>query len=216
MPVITVFTIFRLLTDFVCLYNYEFWLSLCKIVRSSVILLLPFFKFCSNQYNMMQVLFCFHCNWLIKIRKDMFCRLRNYLIIGKFLRKLLQIIIYVRHTRLKMESVLCNPRNTTGYRMISMSPNVSSARLVTSWKRLFVTLNCVIWYSYQVVTQKKIIYGTALRKLFGTWVSTIIIQPNSFLATCPRHDMAENASFSVLNKEPCWDCLAAKGTQSWP
>jgi hypothetical protein len=30
-----------LLTDFVCLYNYEFLLSLCKIVRSSVILLLP-------------------------------------------------------------------------------------------------------------------------------------------------------------------------------
>ena len=38
---IAVFTVFRLLTDFVCLYNYEFWLSLCKIVRSSVILLLP-------------------------------------------------------------------------------------------------------------------------------------------------------------------------------
>jgi hypothetical protein len=34
---------FRLLTDFVCLYNYEFGLSLCKIVRSSVILLLPLF-----------------------------------------------------------------------------------------------------------------------------------------------------------------------------
>ena len=31
-------------TDFVCLYNYEFWLSLCKIVRSSVILLLPLFS----------------------------------------------------------------------------------------------------------------------------------------------------------------------------
>ena len=30
-----------MLTDFVCLYNYEFWLSLCNIVRSSVILLLP-------------------------------------------------------------------------------------------------------------------------------------------------------------------------------
>ena len=28
---------------FVCLYNYEFWLPLCKIVRSSVILLLPLF-----------------------------------------------------------------------------------------------------------------------------------------------------------------------------
>ena len=38
---LTVFTVFRLLTDFVCLYNYEFGLSLCKIVRSSVILLLP-------------------------------------------------------------------------------------------------------------------------------------------------------------------------------
>ena len=31
------------LTDFVCLYNYEFLLSLCKIARSSVILLLPLF-----------------------------------------------------------------------------------------------------------------------------------------------------------------------------
>jgi hypothetical protein len=28
---------------FVCLYTYEFWLSLCKIVRSSVILFLPLF-----------------------------------------------------------------------------------------------------------------------------------------------------------------------------
>jgi hypothetical protein len=36
--VITVFTVFRLLTDFVFLYTYEFWLSLCKIARSSVIL----------------------------------------------------------------------------------------------------------------------------------------------------------------------------------
>jgi hypothetical protein len=42
--VITVFTVFRLLTDFVCLYNYEFGLSLCKIVRSSVILLLPLLR----------------------------------------------------------------------------------------------------------------------------------------------------------------------------
>ena len=37
------FSVFRLLTDFVCLYTYEFWLSLCKIVRSSVIVLLPLF-----------------------------------------------------------------------------------------------------------------------------------------------------------------------------
>jgi len=32
-----------LLTDFVSLYTYEFWFSLCKIVWSSVILLLPLF-----------------------------------------------------------------------------------------------------------------------------------------------------------------------------
>jgi len=41
--VITVFTVF------VCLYNYEFWLSLCKIVRSSVILLLPLFSLTDDQ-----------------------------------------------------------------------------------------------------------------------------------------------------------------------
>ena len=40
------FRVFRLLTDFVCLYNYEFWLSLYKIDRSSVILLLPLFVVC--------------------------------------------------------------------------------------------------------------------------------------------------------------------------
>ena len=34
---------FPWLTDFVCLYTYEFWLSLCKIVRSSEILLLPLY-----------------------------------------------------------------------------------------------------------------------------------------------------------------------------
>ena len=46
-----VFTVFRLLTDFVCLYNYEFWLSLCKIVRSSVILLLPLFNATFNNIS---------------------------------------------------------------------------------------------------------------------------------------------------------------------
>ena len=35
------FDSFPVVDWFVCLYTYEFWLSLCKIVRSSVILLLP-------------------------------------------------------------------------------------------------------------------------------------------------------------------------------
>jgi hypothetical protein len=49
--VITVFTVFRLLTDFVCLYNYDFLLSFCKIVRSSVILLLPLLDKIFGQVN---------------------------------------------------------------------------------------------------------------------------------------------------------------------
>ena len=46
--VITIFRVFRLLSDFVSLYTYEFWLSFCKIVRSSVILLLPLFVLFSS------------------------------------------------------------------------------------------------------------------------------------------------------------------------
>jgi hypothetical protein len=41
---IAVFPVFRLLTDFVCLLTCEFCLSLWKIARCSVILLLPLFK----------------------------------------------------------------------------------------------------------------------------------------------------------------------------
>ena len=61
----TVFTVFRLLTDFVCLYNYEFGLSLCKIVRSSVILLLPLFNVSifrwslCHFYEIIRLLLCF-------------------------------------------------------------------------------------------------------------------------------------------------------------
>ena len=40
---IAVFSVFRLLTDFFCLLTYEFCLSLWKIARCSVILLLPLF-----------------------------------------------------------------------------------------------------------------------------------------------------------------------------
>jgi hypothetical protein len=48
------------LTDFVCLYNYEFGLSLCKIVRSSVILLLPLYE--SNSNNI-----CCLCSIVISV-----------------------------------------------------------------------------------------------------------------------------------------------------
>ena len=47
-----VFTVFRLFTDFVCLYTYAFLLSLCKIVRSSVILLLPL---CIEEFNTLTI-----------------------------------------------------------------------------------------------------------------------------------------------------------------
>jgi hypothetical protein len=51
-----VFTVFELLTDFVCLYTYEFLLSLWKIVRSSVILLLPLL-YQTNTLRPLQCLF---------------------------------------------------------------------------------------------------------------------------------------------------------------
>jgi hypothetical protein len=44
------FTVFRLVTDFVGLYTYEIWLSLCKIARCSVILLLPLSTSCWKLY----------------------------------------------------------------------------------------------------------------------------------------------------------------------
>ena len=50
---------FPLLTDFVCLYNYEFGLfSLCKIVRSSVILLLPLQLFFSVLFSILSTIVC--------------------------------------------------------------------------------------------------------------------------------------------------------------
>jgi hypothetical protein len=50
--VITVFPVFRLLTDFVCLYTYEFWLFPWKISWISVMLLLPLFIYisCKNWF----------------------------------------------------------------------------------------------------------------------------------------------------------------------
>ena len=68
---------FRLLTDFVCLYTYEFWLSLCKIVRSSVILLLPLFTITMPNVTAVGIFFSRgHCNlvalfkhlWITKLR----------------------------------------------------------------------------------------------------------------------------------------------------
>jgi hypothetical protein len=69
----------RLLTDFVCLYTYEFWLSLCKIVRSSVILLLPLFTITMPNVTAGGIFFPRgHCNlvallkhlWITKLRSS--------------------------------------------------------------------------------------------------------------------------------------------------
>ena len=47
---------FRLLTDFVCLYTYKFWLSLWKIVRSSVILLLSLLSVTRTFWHLLHIL----------------------------------------------------------------------------------------------------------------------------------------------------------------
>jgi hypothetical protein len=65
-----VFTVFRLLTDFVCLYNYEFLLSLCKIVRSSVILLLPLFTITMPNVTAGGIIFSRgHCNLVALLKQ---------------------------------------------------------------------------------------------------------------------------------------------------
>jgi hypothetical protein len=53
-----------LLTDFVCLYTYEFWLSLCKIVLSSVILLLPLYLVAKYNHP------CYYIYTLSRFRKQ--------------------------------------------------------------------------------------------------------------------------------------------------
>jgi hypothetical protein len=58
-PLVSSNSSFRLLTDFVYLYTYEFWLSLCKIARSSVILLLPLIYW--NQMLNVFVIVCSLC-----------------------------------------------------------------------------------------------------------------------------------------------------------
>ena len=67
--VITVFPFFQLLTDFVCLYNYEFCLSLWKIVRSLVILLLPLITYRANICSLCQTHFdkLAHFRWIFSI-----------------------------------------------------------------------------------------------------------------------------------------------------
>ena len=68
----------------VCLYTYEFWLSLCKIVRSSVILLLPlltrvYMRFvllnrvpnvaCISWFSVLDCFDCFLFQWSENVRQ---------------------------------------------------------------------------------------------------------------------------------------------------
>ena len=66
-----------MLTDFVCLYTYELWLSLCKIVRSSVILLLPLYKTCLQKIFVIQAISLFvkwcYCANAFKTRLEARC-----------------------------------------------------------------------------------------------------------------------------------------------
>ena len=82
--IITVFTVFRLLTDFVSLYTYEFWLSLCKIVwssvivRSSVILLLPLLASISSIGTLSKVRFIQDLVYTVKIKLHINIDCRNF------------------------------------------------------------------------------------------------------------------------------------------
>ena len=71
---IAIFSVFRLLTDFVCLLTYEFCLSLWKIARCSVILLLPLF----TQVSLQTALYC----WVCQILHEAFFQIINMYSIG--------------------------------------------------------------------------------------------------------------------------------------
>ena len=64
------------MTDFVCLYTYEFWLSLCKIARSSVILLLLLFTIRCEKYITAKTF-----TWLYELHGECFIRRRNCLLL---------------------------------------------------------------------------------------------------------------------------------------
>jgi hypothetical protein len=87
--VITVFTVFRLLTDFVCLYNYEFGLSLCKIVRSSVILLLPLLTNMATTGNSLRA---FHSCFLSSFSSFGWGALEAYLSVFQFIANCILLI----------------------------------------------------------------------------------------------------------------------------
>ena len=70
------FDVFRLMTDFFCLYTYEFWFSLCKIARSSVILLLLLFTIRCEKYITAKTF-----TWLYELDGECFIRRRNCLLL---------------------------------------------------------------------------------------------------------------------------------------
>ena len=64
------FPVFLLLTDFVCLLTYEFCLSLWKIARCSVILLLPLFNYvlrCRLRFPIGTINHSKYTNWLFTL-----------------------------------------------------------------------------------------------------------------------------------------------------
>jgi hypothetical protein len=103
------------LTDFVCLYNYEFGLSLCKIVRSSVILLLPLLTILSNRSS-----------WIFTERPCFYNEIETQL--GIYLK--LFVMLYADDTVLMAESSadLQNQLN---------SPLTYS---IVTWKKFWLTI----------------------------------------------------------------------------
>jgi hypothetical protein len=81
------FDVFRLMTDFFCLYTYEFWFSLCKIARSSVILLLLLFTIRCEKYITAKTF-----TWLYELHGECFIRRRNCLLLVRTWDHLLFVV----------------------------------------------------------------------------------------------------------------------------
>jgi hypothetical protein len=107
---ITVFTVFRLLTDFVCLYTYELWFSLCKIVRSWVILLLPLF----NGYTIALFIFMLLFIFVFLFKKERIYPDFNYLILSLLnYEKKVMVSNFININKAKNHLLLLDTKETT-------------------------------------------------------------------------------------------------------
>jgi hypothetical protein len=98
-----VFSVFRLVTDFVCLLTYELCLSIWKVARCSVILLLPLFPDQEQQSTvktlsgMRQQDYGIHCQVRSEICPHLYAHIFDLSVLDCF--KFVNVSFYICYSR---------------------------------------------------------------------------------------------------------------------